>query len=104
MKDRLGYNGRILSVDLTSRSITVQEPDEKFWRIYGGGGLAMHVKGLQMVPFEPRSQTNLALGYAVAPNGPRYDICEHDWNLIQMWAGNIRWTFPERWESSIASR
>jgi len=32
------------------------------------------------VPFEPRSQTNLALGYATAPTGPRYDICEHDWD------------------------
>lgn len=41
---------------------------------------ALHVKGLEMVPFEPRTQTNLALGYAVAPIGPRYDICEHDWD------------------------
>ncbi len=29
----------------------------------------------------PRSQTNLALGYAVAPIGPRYDICERDWDF-----------------------
>lgn len=42
---------------------------------------AMQVKGLELVPFEPRSQTNLALGYAVAPIGPRYDICEHDWDF-----------------------
>jgi aldehyde:ferredoxin oxidoreductase len=41
---------------------------------------ALHVKGLEMVPFEPRTQTNLALGYAVSPVGPRYDICEHDWD------------------------
>lgn len=41
---------------------------------------AMQVKGLEMVPFEPRSQTNLALGFATAPIGPRYDICEHDWD------------------------
>jgi aldehyde:ferredoxin oxidoreductase len=41
---------------------------------------AMQVKGLEMVPFEPRSQTNLAMGYATAPIGPRYDICEHDWD------------------------
>jgi aldehyde:ferredoxin oxidoreductase len=49
----------------------------------GGGApdLAMHAKGLELVPFEPRSQTNLALGYAVAPIGPRYDICEHDWDF-----------------------
>jgi aldehyde:ferredoxin oxidoreductase len=43
--------------------------------------LAMHAKGLEMVPFEPRSQTNLALGYAVAPFGPRYEVCEHDWDF-----------------------
>ncbi len=49
----------------------------------GGGAerFALHVKGLEMVPFEPRTQTNLALGYAVAPIGPRYDICEHDWDF-----------------------
>jgi aldehyde:ferredoxin oxidoreductase len=41
---------------------------------------ALHVKGLEMVCFEPRTQTNLALGYATAPIGPRYDICEHDWD------------------------
>jgi len=42
---------------------------------------ALHVKGQEMVCFEPRAQTNLALGYAVAPVGPRYDICEHDWDF-----------------------
>ena len=46
----------------------------------GAERYALHVKGLEMVPFEPRSQTNLALGYATAPIGPRYDICEHDWD------------------------
>ncbi|MFN9432947.1 MAG: aldehyde ferredoxin oxidoreductase C-terminal domain-containing protein [Acidobacteriota bacterium] len=52
-------------------------------RRQGGGAerFAMEVKGLEMVPFEPRTQTNLALGYAVAPVGPRYDICEHDWDF-----------------------
>ena len=46
----------------------------------GAEAFAMHVKGLEMAPFEPRSQTNLATGFAVAPIGPRYDICEHDWD------------------------
>ena len=41
---------------------------------------AMQVKGLEMVPIEPRAQTNLALGYATSPVGPRHDICEHDWD------------------------
>jgi aldehyde:ferredoxin oxidoreductase len=43
--------------------------------------LALTVKGLEITPIEPRTQTNLALGYAVAPVGPRYDICEHDWDF-----------------------
>jgi aldehyde:ferredoxin oxidoreductase len=47
----------------------------------GSERYAMHVKGLEMVCFEPRSQTNLAMGYAVAPIGPRYDTCEHDWDF-----------------------
>ncbi len=47
----------------------------------GAERFALHVKGLEMVSFEPRSQTNLATGYAVAPTGPRYDICEHDWDF-----------------------
>lgn len=48
---------------------------------HGAGRCAMQVKGLEMVCFEPRTQTNLALGYATAPIGPRYDICEHDWDF-----------------------
>lgn len=47
----------------------------------GSERYALHVKGLELVPIEPRSQTNLALGYATAPIGPRYDICEHDWDF-----------------------
>lgn len=47
----------------------------------GAERFALHVKGLEMVPFEPRTQTNLALGFATAPIGPRYDICEHDWDF-----------------------
>lgn len=47
----------------------------------GAARFALHVKGLEMVPFEPRTQTNLTLGFAVAPVGPRYDICEHDWDF-----------------------
>lgn len=48
----------------------------------GGGAerCALHVKGQEMVCFEPRTQTNLAVGYATASVGPRYEICEHDWD------------------------
>ena len=42
---------------------------------------ALTVKGNEMTPIEPRSQTNLALGFATASVGPRYDICEHDWDF-----------------------
>lgn len=48
-----------------------------------GGGTdawALHVKGVECIAIEARCQTNLALGYAVAPNGPQGDICEHDWD------------------------
>ena len=48
---------------------------------HGAEKFALHVKGIEMVSFEPRTQTNLALGYATAPIGPRYDICEHDWDF-----------------------
>jgi aldehyde:ferredoxin oxidoreductase len=39
---------------------------------------ALEVKGLEMTPFEPRVQAGLALGFATAPFGPRYDVAEHD--------------------------
>lgn len=39
---------------------------------------ALHVKGLEMVSFDPRVSAGQALAYAVSPLGPRYDIVEHD--------------------------
>lgn len=39
---------------------------------------ALHVKGLEMVSFEPRASAGQALSYAVSPIGPRYEIVEHD--------------------------
>lgn len=47
----------------------------------GATRYAMTVKNNEMVAFEPRSQTNLALGYATGPIGPRYEVCEHDWDF-----------------------
>ncbi|UCF91272.1 MAG: aldehyde ferredoxin oxidoreductase family protein [Desulfobacterales bacterium] len=35
----LGYNGKILRIDLTARTITVDENDSGFYRTYPGGGL-----------------------------------------------------------------
>ena len=57
-----------------------------------------------MVPFEPRSQTNLALGYAVAPIGPRYDICEHDWDFDTRVGWEHTLDLSARWASWSASR
>lgn len=42
------------------------------------GHFALHVKGLEMVSFDPRVSGGQALAYAVSPLGPRYDIVEHD--------------------------
>jgi aldehyde:ferredoxin oxidoreductase len=39
---------------------------------------AMHVKGQEMVYFDPRVSAGQALAYAVSPVGPRYEIVEHD--------------------------
>ena len=64
--------GDILAEGVKRASVRIGKGSERY---------AMHVKGLEMVSFEPRSMTNLALGYATAPIGPRYDICEHDWDF-----------------------
>lgn len=47
----------------------------------GAQKYAMTVKKNEMTPIEGRSQTNLALGFATAAVGPRYEICEHDWDF-----------------------
>lgn len=54
----------------------------------GAPALAMQVKGLELPPFEPRTQTGLAIGYATAPIGPRYDIAEHDWDFDETGCSN----------------
>jgi aldehyde:ferredoxin oxidoreductase len=44
----------------------------------GATELAMHIKGLELTAFEPRTSAGLALAWAVSPLGPRYEIVEHD--------------------------
>ena len=34
-----GYHGKILHVDLGSRSVRIEEPDDLFYRLYAGGAL-----------------------------------------------------------------
>ena len=46
-----GYNGKILHVDLTSRQLSVEEPEEAFYRKYmGGSALAMYYLLRDMPP------------------------------------------------------
>ncbi len=68
----------------------------------GAEKYALHVKGVEMVAIEPRCQTNLALGYAVAPNGPQGDICEHDWDFDT----SVGWehTLERTWTLGIFER
>jgi len=37
--ERFGYHGKILHINLTDQTSQIEQPDENFWRIYGGGGL-----------------------------------------------------------------
>ena len=37
--DRFGYHGKVLHVDLAAQRSWVEQPGDRFWRIYGGGGL-----------------------------------------------------------------
>src|SRR3990172_7655022 len=37
--NRFGYHGKVLHVDLAAQRSWVEQPDERFWRIYAGGGL-----------------------------------------------------------------
>ena len=34
-----GFAGKVLHVDLTHRQLTIEEPDEAFYRLYPGGSL-----------------------------------------------------------------
>lgn len=44
----------------------------------GGSGVEMRIKGMVIPPFDPRANQGLALGFALNPTGPRYDVLEHD--------------------------
>ncbi len=62
-----GYNGKILHVDLTAGSLTVEEPDDAFYRKYlGGSAMGMHYilrdmpKGID--PLSPENVLTLMAG------------------------------------------
>ena len=56
-----GYNGKILRVDLTSGTVTVEEPGEIVYRTYlGGGGLASYYLLRELKPgIDPLSADNI---------------------------------------------
>jgi aldehyde:ferredoxin oxidoreductase len=47
--------------------------------------LAMTVKNIEMVSFDPRGSPGQALGYAINATGPRYDAVEHDIDFDPLW-------------------
>ncbi|HET9912284.1 MAG TPA: aldehyde ferredoxin oxidoreductase N-terminal domain-containing protein, partial [Anaerolineales bacterium] len=68
-----GYNGKILHVDLTTGSLTVEEPSEAFYRKYlGGSAMGVHYI-LQKMPkgADPLGPENvLALMASVVTGAP----------------------------------
>jgi len=34
--NRFGFHGKILHINLKTRQTWLEEPDDQFWRIYGG--------------------------------------------------------------------
>ena len=58
-----GYNGKIVRVDLTSRTVRVEEPGEIVYRTYlGGGGLASYYLLRELKPgIDPLSADNILI-------------------------------------------
>lgn len=67
-----GYNGKILRVDLSSKKVAVEEPNENFYRVYlGGRGVGSYylVKDLKK-GIEPLSAENKLIFKQVSSQGP----------------------------------
>lgn len=66
-----GYNGRILRVDLSTRQITVEEPEEGVYRRYlGGGSLSLYYMLREMKPgTDPFGPDNLLCLMTSPTNG-----------------------------------
>jgi len=39
---------------------------------------SVRIKNMPLPPFDPRGNQGLAVGFALNPTGPRYDVVEHD--------------------------
>ncbi|MCK4782317.1 MAG: aldehyde ferredoxin oxidoreductase, partial [Desulfobacteraceae bacterium] len=66
-----GYNGRILRIDLSTKEIIVEEQDEYFYRIYGGGAcLGAYYLLKEMSPgTDPLSPDNIIVFAGSVVNG-----------------------------------
>lgn len=62
-----------------------------------GSGLDERVKGMPVPPFEPRANQGLAVGYALNPTGPRYDVLEHDIDFDPDGVGKERSSVGQEW-------
>lgn len=62
-----------------------------------GSGVKERVKGMAIPPFEPRANQGLAVGYALNPTGPRYDVLEHDIDFDPEGVGEERSTVGRDW-------
>src|SRR5262245_50608605 len=78
-----GYHSKILHVDLATRSLRVEEPDEKVYRLYAGGGLLGTYYLLKETPpgldaFDPTNLlifTSSVVAGLQAAGLPRYTVC-----------------------------
>ena len=73
--NRYGYNGTILWIDLSERSSRVERPDDGFWRLYGGGGLAavcLLLRNTQpgLDPFDPDNLLIFASSVVAGTDAP----------------------------------
>ncbi len=59
-----GYQGRILHVNLTDRTLTTEEPPEAFYRMYmGGSAFNLHYLLKEMAPgIDPLGPDNILRG------------------------------------------
>lgn len=70
-----GVMGKILRVDLNKMNFLVEEPDEKFYRIYGGGGslachYLLHERPANVDPLSPDNLQIFSAGPLIGTNLP----------------------------------
>ena len=78
-----GYTGRVLRVDLTTKNIWTENPDEKFYRKYmGGRGIALYylltsISDLRIDAYDPRNELVFAASVVTGapfPGNSRFTV------------------------------